>query len=151
MLGGRASPTGAAHRGAFVVSAAFRPPRAAVLAALRKLVRLFALLVVGAVLVHALEAYVPLCRCIADAVRGTRAYAHLEARLAGTDPVEVAVRTSQAVHRALDEAPTVGEVVTAERRALLDSAWTAARTRAADALGAAADALEPNGAPDAAP
>lgn len=112
------------------------------LAALRKLVRLFAVLVVGAVLVHALEAHVPLCRCIADAVRGTRAWGHLEARLASTDPVDLAVRASEAVHRALEATPTLGEVLTPERRERLGEAWSATRAHAEGALESAGDALD---------
>lgn len=129
--------TRAPRCGAFVVSSrvSFTSVRAcAVFAALRKLVRYFAVLVVGVVLVHALEDHVPLCRCVADAVRETAVYAHLAAYLADADPLGATIAASKKVNRFLEAPPTLGEIVTEDRRERVAETWTAVRTQAAEAI-----------------
>lgn len=98
------------------------PSRVFVLPSLRKAVVRVVLLAVLALAVHLLENHIPLCKCVADAVRSAAPYAWIHEAAHATDPLEAAASAASAVRGMLREPPALGDVVTPERRARVRAA-----------------------------
>ena len=83
------------------------------IASLKKVVSRLVFLVVLVVGVHLLEDYVPLCRCLANAVRSTDLYQRVAPALAEIDPGAAAVEAGAVVRRFLSNPPAPQEAADA--------------------------------------